>query len=250
MTFYGATIRQTIWFWNVFRKSDCLNGVSIGTGVCCWGLFRKSAWVHGGSIWEGKFVFEICSQNLSDEWLLQFWLCEVHLWSEHLAVMARQPFCGSDKIWMSQTPPPPLKDSKGYLGQIQCTQIAGWLDVTDPPTHWRAQKAIWAKYSVCAPKVSEMHYSIWSDAETIDKVGWTSDRSCLSTASSWIGLRRTEFCALDQERVSFKHVRMVFSQLLVTLPKWLYLQWKLVKGPEPLHILTCQHSQKHLVTFC
>ena len=90
-------------------------------------------------------------------WAGLIWLCEVHLWSEHLAVTAG-PFCDSNKkilswtphphwrspkaiwakysahIWqvgcMSQTPP--LKVSKGYLGQIQCTHMAGWLDVPDP----------------------------------------------------------------------------------------------------------------------
>ena len=51
------------------------------------------------------------------------WLCEVHSWSEHLAFMGGQPFCGSGKFWMSQhlwwhfwvgTPPPLLKDSNKY----------------------------------------------------------------------------------------------------------------------------------------
>ena len=81
-------------------------------------------------------------------------LCEVHLWSEHLAVTAGWPFCGSDKIWMPWTPPP----------------------------HWRAPKAIWAKYSIHIwevgwmsqtppPIPTEAHYSIGSDAETRDKGG-------------------------------------------------------------------------------
>ncbi len=41
-----------------------------------------------------------------------FLLCEVHLWSEHQAVMAGQPFCG----WMSQTPPPPTEGLQRPFG--------------------------------------------------------------------------------------------------------------------------------------
>ena len=53
---------------------------------------------------------------------------------------------------------PPRKGSKGYLGQIQCTHMA----------------------------------PICSDGETRDKGGggWTSHRSCLSTASGFVGSHR------------------------------------------------------------
>ena len=48
-------------------------------------------------------------------------LCEVHLWSEHLAVMAGQPFCGSDNFCimdlMSQGPPPPAEGLQRPYGQ-------------------------------------------------------------------------------------------------------------------------------------
>ncbi len=55
------------------------------------------------------------------------------------AVMAGWPFCGSDKI-LSQDPPPPLKGSKGHLGQIQWTHMAGWLDVPGPPSPTKGSK--------------------------------------------------------------------------------------------------------------
>ena len=48
--------------------------------------------------------------------------------------------------WTWGSPPPPLKVSRGHMGN--------------------------------------MHHSIWSNAERRDNGGWTSHRSCLSTASS------------------------------------------------------------------
>ncbi len=91
---------------------------------------------------EKEQIYFLSSQTL---------FCEVHLWSEHLAVTAGWPSCGSHMwqvSWMSQTPLPPLPTeglqrqfgpntvytygSKGNLGKIQCTHMAGWLDVTDP----------------------------------------------------------------------------------------------------------------------
>ncbi len=74
------------------------------------------------------------------------WLCEVHLWSEHLAVMAGQPFCssGMSQDLMSHLDlgtPPPLKVSRGHMGNTQYTHMGG---------------------------------------------GWTSHHSCLSTASGFM----------------------------------------------------------------
>ncbi len=46
------------------------------------------------------------------------WLCEVHLWSEHLAVMAGRPFCGSDKNCVTDAPPP-LTPTEGLKRPIQ-----------------------------------------------------------------------------------------------------------------------------------
>ena len=81
------------------------------------------------------------SSNPNTAGQLYQWLCEVHLWSEHLAVTAGRPFCGS--------------------GMPQ--DLMSQLDLGPPfPPHWR---------SPMAPKVSEMCHWIWSNAETRDKGG-------------------------------------------------------------------------------
>ncbi len=67
-------------------------------------------------------------------------LCEVHLWSEHWAVTAGRPFCGSDKNCIPD--------------------LWSHLDL-GPPLHLRSPEAIWATYSV----------HIW-------EVGWMSQTSC------------------------------------------------------------------------
>ncbi len=90
---------------------------------------------------------------------------------------------------------PPLKGSKGHLGKIQWTHMAGWLDVMEPPSpHWRARKVIWAKYGV------HIWHSIWSDVERREKGGWTSHRSCLSNASGFALLRWKRFCSFPSAR--------------------------------------------------
>ena len=71
--------------------------------------------------------------------------------------------------------PPPLKGSKGHLGQIQCAHMAGGLE--------------------CA-KVLEMCIHFVPMQKQNTKGGWTSHCSCPSTASGffcgWVKLHR--FC--------------------------------------------------------
>ena len=63
---------------------------------------------------------------------------------------------------VTRNPPPPTEGLQRPFGpntMYTCMYMAGWLDVLDPPPPH------------CAPKVSEMHYSIWSDVETRNKGG-------------------------------------------------------------------------------
>ena len=92
-----------------------------------------------------KAYFFFIQQQVCHTW---HWLCEVHLWSEHLTVTTGGPFCGSDTFGC-HTPPPP----------------AGWLDVTDPTPHWRSPKAMWAIYS------THIWHAILSNVERRDKGG-------------------------------------------------------------------------------
>ena len=80
-------------------------------------------------------------------------------------------------------PPPPPTPTEGLqrsYGQYTAYTYERWAGSSchtwtwDPPTHWRSPNG----------HVGNMCYSIWSNVETRDKGGWTSHRSCLSTASS------------------------------------------------------------------
>ena len=68
------------------------------------------------------------------------WLCEVHLWSEHLAVMAGQPFCSSG---MSQ-------------------DLMSHLDLGTPPPPWRSPEATWAIHSIHIWEVGGLHTTVAS----------------------------------------------------------------------------------------
>ncbi len=87
------------------------------------------------------------------------------------------------QIWMSQTPPPPLKVSKGHMGNIQYTHMAGWLDVTDPPPTTTTEGL---QNHLGQIQCAYIWHSIWSDMERRDKGGGlrTAVRY-LSTASSY-----------------------------------------------------------------
>ncbi len=61
--------------------------------------------------------------------------------------------------------------SKGKLGQIQCTHMAGWLDVTAPPPTESVRNAL---------------FNLVPYGNKRQRGGWTSHRSCLSTASGFV----------------------------------------------------------------
>ena len=61
------------------------------------------------------------------------WFCEVHLWSEHLEVMAGQPFCGSDKKIVPGPlshlgPPPPTEGLQRPYGQYTVYTCGRWAE--------------------------------------------------------------------------------------------------------------------------
>ncbi len=98
------------------------------------------------------------------------WLCEVHLWSEHLAVTAGWPFCGSDKNCvmdlMAHWDPPPNWRSPEAIWAIYSLHIweVGWVSQTchpgTPPPHWRSPEAIWATYTWQVARMSLCTYLV------------------------------------------------------------------------------------------
>ncbi len=108
----------------------------------------------------------------------------------------RQKFCPGPLVTLGpRTPHPPispLKVSRGHMGNIQFTHMGGWLDVPGPhitlgpgtPPLPPLKVSRGHMGNIQCTHMGGMHCSIWSDAETRDKWGWTSHRSCLSTASS------------------------------------------------------------------
>ncbi len=55
-------------------------------------------------------------------------LCEVHLWSEHLAVTAD----GSDKNFVVDLPPPPTEGLQGLYGQHTVYTYGKWAGCPRP----------------------------------------------------------------------------------------------------------------------
>ncbi len=96
-------------------------------------------------------------------WMAVSLLCEVHLWSEHLVVMAERPFCGSNKNFVLDPPPP----TEGFQRPFR------------PNTVYT--------YDRNAP----FNLVRWGNKR---QGGWTSHRSCLSTASGWY---RSWHCSLS-----------------------------------------------------
>ena len=106
---------------------------------------KKATWLFVGTPLHCFLLFWTVFQfslTLNFSSVPNYYLCEVHLWSEHLAVTVGQPFCGSDKNFVpgprTSPPPPPLKVSRGHMGNIQFPYMGGGLDVpgplTPPPT--------------------------------------------------------------------------------------------------------------------
>ena len=125
---------------------------------------------------------------------------------------------------------PPLKVSKDQLGQIQCTPI-------------------------------------WSDAETRDKGGWTSHRSCLSTASGFVcsdsvgpGWSGPKTVSWQTYRYPFLQAKKVKSGLMESrmsqvslqhsatriIRNWFFALFSIVppKGKTPLTTLTAGDRRK------
>ena len=82
--------------------------------------------------WERPLLIELLGSSILR---LGLYLCEVHLRCVHLAVTAGRPFCGSDKKIVPGPPHPPLKVSKGHMGNIQYTGRWAGCPRTPTPTH-------------------------------------------------------------------------------------------------------------------
>ncbi len=133
---------------------------------------------------------------------------------------------------MSQTLGPPLKGPKGHLSQIQCTHMAGWLDVLDPQSP--LLKGSKGHLSQKCQKFPIQFGLTWKQ-ET--KGGWTSHRSCLSTASSfsWSGNSHVPIYLDEPEKNHSLHTAIPSShsrigsgycwQILVNGSGWFYSFW-------------------------
>ena len=101
--------------------------------------------------------------------------------------------------------PPPLKVSRGHMGNIQCRHMGGGLDVPGPHVtlyvHQKCQKCT-IQFGLMGNKRQR---------------GWTSHRSCLSTASRFV-CDADAFVALAVVNLDQRDVPFRFSVSFLTWP--------------------------------